>query len=86
MSTGNFIYTNAPINLPAHLSIFSGFGCAALNASAGLMQEDERAEQRVGDRRRDERPVAFSSSWLTFPFLKRNFWREFFAPPNSWKI
>lgn len=30
MSTGNRIYTNAPINLSAHLSIFSGCARAAL--------------------------------------------------------
>lgn len=55
MSTGNYIYTNAPINLSAHLSIFSGFAHAVLNACTAYRQREERRGQRSysgGDRRR----------------------------------
>lgn len=55
MSTGNYIYTNAPINLSAHLSIFSGFAHAALNACTAYRQRKERRGQRSysgRDRRR----------------------------------
>ena len=54
MSTDYHIYTNAPINLSAHLSIFSGFAHVALEERR-RGGEGRREEMRGKERRREKR-------------------------------
>ena len=92
MSTGNYIYTNAPINLSAQLSIFSGFACAALNACTLWRGGEERRGEgyRRGDRTRQVPHGIFLLFGLPPPpCLKHNCWPDSAAhhrATNSWKI